>query len=99
MDRGLLRRCIQFADDRDCPRAAYFLDVLYLWVEGVAKRNDFPVTRTLYDEWLEVARGIQDPAVKRWRHHARLILQGLEQFNRENWWGLAQADKQVLDGQ
>jgi hypothetical protein len=93
MDRGLLRRCIRFADDRNCPQAAYFLEILYLWVDGLAQGIDFPVTRGLYDDWLDVARGINDSAVKRWRHHARRIFQGLEKFDREDWWRMAQTDK------
>src|SRR5690348_6096400 len=45
MDRGLLRRCVEFACDSDCPQADFFLDVLYLWVERIARREDFGVTR------------------------------------------------------
>jgi hypothetical protein len=94
MDRGLLRRCIQFADDRHCPQAPFFLDVLYLWGDAVASASNFAETRSIYDEWLEVARGITDPAVKCWRHHARLIFQGLEPFDRDKWWKLARSDGQ-----
>jgi hypothetical protein len=95
MDRGLLRRCIQFACDRNCPHADFFLDVLYLWVEGLAKREDFAATRGMYDVWLEVTRGIDNAAVKRWRHHSLLLFQGLEPFDREKWWRLAQSDDQI----
>src|SRR5262245_66509449 len=66
MDRGLLRRCIQFADDRHCPHAAFFLDALCLWVDGLARGSNFAATRGMYDEWLDVAKGLTDPAVKRW---------------------------------
>lgn len=99
MDRGLLRRCIQLADDHDCPQAAFFLDVLYLWVEGLANGSDFAATRSMYDDWLNVASGITDQAVKRWRHHARLIFQGVDQFDRTKWWALVETDRQVSSGQ
>ena len=94
MDRGLLRRCIRFACDPNCPHADFFLGVLYLWVEGLAKREDFVATRGTYDDWLEGARGIDNVAVKRWRHRARLIFQGLEPFDRTGWWKLALSDRQ-----
>lgn len=98
MDRGLLRRCVQFADDGHCPQAAFFLDVLFQWVDGVVRGNDFAERRGMYDEWLDVAKGLADPVVKRWRHHARMIFQGLQTFDRQNWWELGQADKPILDG-
>jgi len=95
MDRGLLRHCIEFADDGDCPQAAFFLDVLYQWVCLEAGRASFEATRDIYDEWLNVAKGIRDPAVKRWRHHARLIFQGLEPFDSQKWWKLLQSDNRT----
>jgi hypothetical protein len=95
MDRGLLGRCIQYARDPNCPHANYFLDVLYLWVDGLARREDFTATRGMYDDWLDVAPGIKNVAVKRWMHHARPIFQGLAAFDRVKWCRLARSDDQI----
>jgi hypothetical protein len=85
MERGLLGRCVEYAADPECPNAQFFLDVLYQWVDTVATNKQFEVLKSLYDEWLEVARGTNDAKVKRWRHRARLVFQGIEPYDRERW--------------
>ena len=92
MDRGRLRQCVTFADDTGCPQAEFFRLVLNQWVEVAANSPDFDVLRPTYDEWLDVARGITNPALKRWRRPARLIFQGLERFDRGQWWKVAAED-------
>ena len=85
MESGLLGRCVEYAADPECPNAQFFLDVLYQWVDTVATNKQFEVLKSLYDEWLEVARGANDAKVKRWRHRARLVFQGIEPYDREKW--------------
>ena len=85
MERGLLARCVEYAADRECPNAGFFLDVLYQWVEVVARDKRFEVVRSTYDEWLDVARGVQDAKVKDWRYRARLVFQNAEPFDRHRW--------------
>lgn len=99
VERGLLARCVQYAGDPKCPKAAFFLDVLYQWVLSVAKAEGFEFRRTMYDDWLEVARGITDAHVKQWRHQARLVFQNVEPFDRERWsviWLAARQDAEQL---
>ena len=86
MERGLLRLVVELASDPDCPAADYFLGLLYTWVNTVAKDDEFEIRRSLYDEWLDVARGCRDSKVKKWRREARTIFQGQKQFDREKWW-------------
>ncbi len=96
VDRGRLRHCVGYADDPSCPNASFFLELLYQWVKTVGRSPTFDVMRPADDEWLDVARGVTDPAVKRWRHLARLVFQGADPFGRERWraareasWGLS----------
>jgi len=86
MEPGLLRLCVELAADPFCPQASFFLMVLYHWVAVVARDKQFKLRLTMYDRWLEVVRGVDDPAVKRWRHRAKLVFQGTEPFVREEWW-------------
>lgn len=98
MERGLLGRCIAFAADPDCPKSEFFLLVLYQWLETAARNDSFEVNRMSYDDWLDVARGVRAPAVKRWRHEARLIFQGVVPFDREKWYhGLYGAGTEIDD--
>ena len=92
MEPGRLRVFVELAADPTLPNAAYFLMALYTWVSYVARREDFDSWRPQYDRWLDVARGVRDPAVKRWRHNARRIFQGLEPFDAEAWGGALLAD-------
>jgi hypothetical protein len=97
VDRGFLGRCIQYAADPECPKAVFFLDVLYRWVESVARTEQFEALHTMYDNWLDVARGVADPRVKRWRHQARLVFQNVEPFDRERWQALWLAERQAAE--
>jgi len=86
MEPGLLRVCVELAADAACPNASFFLMVLYHWVAVVARSKHFEQTRSIYEGWMNVVRGVSDPAVKRWRHETLLIFQGIESFNWEQWW-------------
>jgi hypothetical protein len=86
MEPGLLRLCVELAADPQCPKSSFFLLVLYQWVSVVARGQQFDALRPMYNEWLEVARGVANPVVKNWRHRARFIFQGIELFERERWW-------------
>ncbi len=86
MERGLLARCVEYAADPGCPHAAFFLEVLYKWVEVVARYDRFEFLRSMYDDWLNVVHGVSDQRVKHWRHQARLVFQGVIPFEREKWW-------------
>jgi hypothetical protein len=85
VDRGFLSRCVAYAADPSCPKADFFLDVLFQWVETTARSEHFDVLRATLDGWLDVARGVTDRRVKDWRHQARLVFQGVEPFERERW--------------
>jgi hypothetical protein len=86
MDPDRLRLCVELAAEQGCPRADFFLDVLYAWVEAVARDDSLEIRGAQYDRWLDVARGVADPTVKRWRHRARLIFQQIEPFDWQAWW-------------
>jgi hypothetical protein len=86
MEPGFLRLCVEFAADPNCPKAEFFLSVLYQWVANVARSDDFETRRLDCDRWLEVVRGVTARSVKHWRHGARLIFQGLHRFDEERWW-------------
>jgi hypothetical protein len=86
MEPGRLRVCVELAATPICPHARFFLMVLYHWVAVVARDSHIELRRTMYDRWLEVVRGVTDPAVKRWRHRAKLVFQGAEPFSWEQWW-------------
>jgi hypothetical protein len=86
VDRGFLAHCVQYAADPDCPKALFFLDVLYKWVDTVARDPAFEINRAMYDDWLDGVRGIASARVKDWRHQARLVFQNVAPFNRERWW-------------
>jgi hypothetical protein len=92
MDPGLLRLCVELAANAGAKASSFFLLVLYRFVVVVANDSQFDIKRSTYDSWLEVARGAKHPAVKRWRHEARLVLQGLKPFDRDNWWELWSQD-------
>src|SRR3954451_21170744 len=77
IDRELLGCCVECAADPDCPRADFFLTVLYEWVDAVARDDSFDFRRPMYDEWLDVANGTRDGRVKDWRYRARLLFQGV----------------------
>jgi hypothetical protein len=86
LDRGLLGRCVECAADPGCPKAGFFLRVLYEWVDAVARDDNFDFRRSMYDGWLDAVKGIRDDRVRAWRHRARLLFQGVEPFDRERWW-------------
>ena len=85
MERGRLRVIIDLAADTSLPNHWFFLLTLYSWVEHVAGCPNYSIMRPAYAEWLDVARGVRDPAVKRWRHAAREIFQGRVPFDRGAW--------------
>ena len=85
MEPGRLRVLVELAADPTLPNAPYFLITLYTWVSYVARRDDFDSWRPQYDRWLDAAKGVRDPAVKRWRHSARRIFQGLDPFDADAW--------------
>ena len=86
METGRLRTCVELAGKMHSTKAMYFLQVLYSWVSVVAKDDQFETYRSMYDRWLESARGAEDAAVNRWRHKASLVFQGREPFERDCWW-------------
>lgn len=92
MDPGRLRLFIELAADAGLPNAEYFLMALYTWVAHVARRDDFDSWRSQYDRWLDPAKGVRDPAVKRWRHRARLLFQGVERIDPDAWGDAMMAD-------
>lgn len=92
MEPGRLRLFVELAADDTLPNARYFLMALYTWVWYAARRDDFDSWRPYYDRWLEAAKGVRDPAVKRWRNRARRIFQGLDPFDQESWWAAYAAD-------
>lgn len=85
MEPGRLRVFVELAADPTLPNARYFLMALYTWVSYAARRPDFDSWRPQYDRWLDAAKGVRDPAVKRWRHRARRIFQGLDPFDAHAW--------------
>jgi hypothetical protein len=86
MERGLLRLCIDLAADAHSSKARFFRMVLYQWVAVVARNDQFETLRPIFNQWMDVARGVENPAVKRWRHQALLIFQGVELFEWNRWW-------------
>jgi hypothetical protein len=86
MDQGRLRVCIELAASPGLPGARFFLMVLYTWVSHVARRVKSETWYRTFDRWLDEAKGVRDPAVKRWRRRARMIFQGVEPFDYETWW-------------
>ena len=93
MEPGRLRVIVELAADPTSRKARYFLRLLYTWVYAVARRQDFDSWRVQFDRWLDQAKGVRDPAVKRWRHRARLIFQAIEPFNAESWWAALSAEE------
>ena len=86
MEPGRLRVFVELAADPALPNQSYFLYLLYSWVAYAAGREDFDARRPQYDQWLDrAARGVRDPAVKRWRHGARRIFQGVEPLDAASW--------------
>jgi hypothetical protein len=92
MDAGRLRTLVALAADATLPHARFCLLALYQWIAYAAQQPDFEARRPQYDRWLEEARGVRDPGVKRWRHQARLVVQGVERFDHERWWSGFTAD-------
>jgi hypothetical protein len=88
MEPGFLGLCVELASDPVCPQAGFFLLVLYQWVAVSARGQNFEPCRSMYDRWLDKARGTANPAVKRWHHRARLLFQGIEPFEWNEWWAL-----------
>ena len=86
VEPGLLRLCIELAADPRSPKARFFLMVLYQWVAVVARNEQFEALRPMYNQWMEVARDVDDLAVKHWRHRALLVFQGVEVFEWDRWW-------------
>jgi len=92
MEPGRLRLLVDLAADAALPNATYFLMALYTWVSFAARQKDFDSGRPQYDRWLDVAKGVRDPAVKRWRRRARRVFQGVDSFDNELWWKTFAAD-------
>jgi hypothetical protein len=92
MEPGRLRLLVDLAADSTLPNAAFFLMALYTWVSYTARQKDFDRWRPQYDRWLDVAKGVRDPAVKRWRNRARRIFQGVDSFDYDSWWTTFTAD-------
>ena len=92
MEPERLRLLVELAADTTLPNAPLFLRALYTWVWYVGRQQDFDSWRPYYDRWLDVAKGVRDPAVKRWRHRTRRIFQGIESFDKESWWDDYAAD-------
>jgi hypothetical protein len=92
MEPGRLRLFVDLAADATLPNAPFFLMALYAWVSYAARRTDFDSWRLQYDRWLDVAKGVRDPAVKRWRYRARRIFQGVDPFDYHSWWATLAAD-------
>jgi len=92
MDAGRLRTLVSLAADTALPQARFCLLALHEWIAYAARQADFVARRQQYDRWLDEARGVRDPRVRRWRHRARLIVQGIEQFDDKQWWSAFTAD-------
>jgi hypothetical protein len=86
MNSARLRLFVELAADPTLPNAPFFLRALYRWVSYVARQEDFDSWRPQYDLWLNEVKGVRDPSVKRWRHRARRIFQGLDAFDYDSWW-------------
>jgi hypothetical protein len=95
MDPSRLRALVDLAADPSLPHARFCLLALYQWVAYAAERPDFDGWRRQYDRWLDEARGVREPAVKRWRHAARLVVQGVEAFDRDRWWSVYAAETEA----
>ena len=94
MEPGRLRVFVELAADPSLPNRGYFLFLLYGWVAYAAKREDFDSWRTHYDRWVRRAtEGVRDGAVRRWRHAARLVLQGARPFAAAGWWAARGAER------
>jgi hypothetical protein len=94
MEPGRLRVFVDLAADPALPNQSYFRFLLYSWVAYAARREDFDYRRPQYDQWLDrAARGVRDPAVKRWRHGARRIFQALDPFEAASWWAALAAER------
>jgi hypothetical protein len=92
MEPGRLGLLAALASDATLPQRSRFLLVLYTWVSYVARQQDFELSRTQYDGWLDKVKGCRDAAVKRWRHQARRIFQKIEPFDQESWWARHRAE-------
>ena len=92
MEPGRLRLFVELAADATLPNAPFFLLALYTWVAHAARQEDFDSWRPQYDRWLNEARGVRDPSVKRWRHRARRVFQGVDSFDYTSWWENFAAD-------
>lgn len=92
MDAGRVRALVTLAADPALPHARFCLLALYQWIAYAAGQPDFEVRRRQYDRWLDEARGVREPRVKRWRHRARLVVQGVERFDDDEWWSAFFAD-------
>ena len=92
MEPGRVRLFAELAADPTLPNARFFLLALYTWVSYYARQKDFDSWRPIFDRWLDQVKGVRDPAVKRWRHRARLIFQGIEPFDFDSWWSAYAAD-------
>src|SRR5207248_6036935 len=76
MEPRRLALCVELAAGSTSPAATFFLLVLYKWVDVVAHGARFERQRATYERWLDVARGVADPAIRRWRRRARAIFRG-----------------------
>lgn len=93
VDAGRLRLFAELAADPTLPNGPFFLLALYQWVSYAARQKDTGSWRQQYDRWLDRAGIVRAPAVKRWRHRARLIFQGIERFDSEAWWSVYGTEK------
>ena len=93
IERKRLRLMAELADDESLPNARFFLLVLYTWVECHALDEAYGSWHAQFDRWLYETRGVRRPALKRWRHRARLVFQGVERFDAHSWWSRFETDQ------
>ena len=86
MVRGRLRLIAELADDAACPHADFFLLVLYRWIDYLCRDRGVDTAVPKKESHFDEIRGVRNPKVKRWRHQALRMLQGIEPYDRERWW-------------
>jgi hypothetical protein len=85
MERARFALCLELASDPNCPKWRFFLDLLYFVFEYGSRHGGIRDRPWQYQSFLELARGIDDPHVKHWRHRAGLLFGRPESFDASQW--------------
>jgi hypothetical protein len=78
---------LELVEDRQCPKADFFLHCLYLWVYQTVRGQAQDTER---ERLLRRGEVSSEPALRQWARHSRALIADPRRADRHLWWGFGQ---------